>query len=73
MKKLTKYNSNKSIRARIDKHLHRMAMIIADKDTGAKNDYGSKTKVELKKIEKAIKEIDPAFYDVICPYGYLDT
>ena len=73
MKKLTKYKSNKTIKARIDRLLHRMAMIVADKDTGAKNDYGKRTKIELKKIEKSIKEIDLAFYELICPYGYLDT
>jgi len=73
MIKLTKYKSNKSIKERIDRLLHRMAMIVADKDTNAKYDYGSKTKVELKKIEKKIKEIDPAFYDLICPYGYMDS
>ena len=71
--KLTKYKTNKSIKAKIDKLLHRMAIIIADKDTNAKNDFGKRTKFELKKIEKSIKEIDPAFYDLICPYGYLDT
>ena len=73
MRKLTKYYSNKTIKQRIDNLLHKMAMIIADKDTNAKNDFKGKTKFELKKIEKAIKEIDPAFYDLICPYGYLDT
>ena len=71
--KLTKYKTNKSIKAKIDKLLHRMSIIIADKDTNAKNDFGKRTKFELKKIEKSIKEIDPAFYDLICPYGYLDT
>ena len=73
MKKLTKYYSNKQLKQRIDNLLHRMAMIVADKDTGAKNDYGKRTKIELKIIEKKIKELDPAFYDLICPYGYLDT
>ena len=72
-KPLTKYHTNKSIKSRIDKLLHRMAMIVADKDTRGKNDYGKKTKFELRIIEKKIKEIDPAFYDLICPYGYLDT
>jgi phosphoglycerate-specific signal transduction histidine kinase len=72
-KSMTKYYTNKSIKARIDRLLHRMAMIIADKGTNAKNDFGKRTKIELKKIEKSIKEIDPAFYDLICPYGYLDT
>jgi len=73
MKKLTKYYSNKQLKHRIDNLLHRMAVIVADKDTGAKNDYGKRTKIELKIIEKKIKELDPAFYDLICPYGYLDT
>jgi len=73
MKKLTKYYTNKTIKQRIDNLLHKMAIIIADKDTNAKNDFGNRTKFELKKIEKSIKEIDPAFYDLICPYGYLDT
>ena len=50
-----------------------MAIIVADKDTGAKNDFGKRTKIELKVIEKKIKEIDPIFYELICPYGYLDT
>ena len=72
-KSMTKYYTNKSIKAKIDRLLHRMAMIVADKDTGAKNDYGKRTKIELKKIEKSIKEIDLAFYELICPYGYLDT
>tara|TARA_R100001143_G_C3234684_1_gene76338 strand:- start:133 stop:357 length:225 start_codon:yes stop_codon:yes gene_type:complete len=72
-KSMTKYYSNKSIKSKIDKLLHRMAMIVADKDTGAKMDFGSKTKFELKKIEKDIKIIDPLFYQLICPYGYLDT
>ena len=45
-----------------------MAMIIADKDTGAKNDFGKRTKIELRKLEKQIKEIDSRFYDIICPY-----
>ena len=39
-KTLTKYHTNKSIKSRIDKLLHRMAMIVADKDTSGKNDYG---------------------------------
>ena len=73
MKKLTKYYSNKQLKQRIDNLLHRMAMIVADKDTGAKNDYGKRTKIELKIIEKKIKELDTGFYDLICPYGYLDT
>ena len=73
MKKLTKYYSNKQLKQRIDNLLHRMAMIVADKDTGAKNDYGKRTKIELKIIEKKIKELDSGFYDLICPYGYLDT
>ena len=73
MKKLTKYYSNKQLKQRIDNLLHRMAMIVADKDTGAKNDYGKRTKIELKIIEKNIKELDSGFYDLICPYGYLDT
>ena len=68
MKSITKYKTNKSIKARIDKHLHKMAMIIADKDTGAKYDYGKRTKIELRKIEKSIKEIDKDFYNIICPY-----
>ena len=45
-----------------------MAMIVADKDTGAKYDYGKRTKIELRKIEKLIKEIDKDFYNIICPY-----
>ena len=73
MKKITKYYSNKQLKQRIDNLLHRMAMIVADKDTGAKNDYGKRTKIELKIIEKKIKELDSGFYDLICPYGYLDT
>ena len=73
MKKLTKYYSNKQLKQRIDNLLHRMGMIVADKDTGAKNDYGNRTKIELKIIEKKIKELDSGFYDLICPYGYLDT
>tara|TARA_R100001082_G_scaffold18683_1_gene9235 strand:+ start:289 stop:495 length:207 start_codon:yes stop_codon:yes gene_type:complete len=68
MKSITKYKTNKSIRARIDKHLHQMAVIVADKDTGAKYDYGKRTKIELRKIEKLIKEIDKDFYNIICPY-----
>ncbi len=56
MKSITKYKTNKSIKARIDKHLHKMAMIVADKDTGAKYDYGKRTKIELRKIEKSIKK-----------------
>ena len=43
-------------------------MIVADKDTGAKYDYGKRTKIELRKIEKSIKEIDKDFYNIICPY-----
>ena len=73
MKTLSKYKTNKSIKSRIDKLLHRMAMIVADNGTGGKNDYGKKTKYELRIIEKKIKEIDPIFYELICPYGYLDT
>jgi hypothetical protein len=73
MKKLTKYYSNKTIRTKIDRLLHRMAMIVADKGTGARMDYGEKTKIELKKIEKQIKEIDYGFYELICPYGYMDS
>tara|TARA_R100001086_G_C11727541_1_gene228722 strand:+ start:73 stop:294 length:222 start_codon:yes stop_codon:yes gene_type:complete len=73
MKKLTKYYTNKSIKERIDKLLHKMSIIIANKDTESKFDCGKRTKFELRIIEKAIKEIDPAFYDLICPYGYLDT
>lgn len=68
MKELTKYRTNKTIKKRIDKILHKMAMIIADKDTGAKNDFGKRTKIELRKLEKKIKEIDSHFYDMICPY-----
>ena len=68
MKELTKYRTNKTIKIRIDKILHKMAMIIADKDTGAKNDFGKRTKIELRKLEKQIKEIDSRFYDIICPY-----
>tara|TARA_R110001583_G_scaffold51316_4_gene160320 strand:+ start:959 stop:1165 length:207 start_codon:yes stop_codon:yes gene_type:complete len=68
MKELTKYRTNKTIKKRIDKILHKMAMIIADKDTGAKNDFGKRTKIELRKLEKQIKEIDSRFYDIICPY-----
>ena len=68
MKNITKYKTNKSVRAKIDKHLHKMAMIVADKDTGAKYDYGKRTKIELRKIEKLIKEIDKDFYNIICPY-----
>jgi phosphoglycerate-specific signal transduction histidine kinase len=68
MKDLTKYRTNKTIKKRIDKILHKMAMIIADKDTGAKNDFGKRTKIELRKLEKQIKEIDSHFYDMICPY-----
>jgi|TARA_R100000781_G_C4047268_1_gene116175 phosphoglycerate-specific signal transduction histidine kinase len=68
MKDLTKYRTNKTIKKRIDKILHKMAMIIADKDTGAKNDFGKRTKIELRKLEKKIKEIDSHFYDMICPY-----
>jgi len=73
MKKLTKYYTNKTIKQRIDKLLHKMSSIIANKDTNSKLDFGKRTKFELRKIEKSIKEIDPAFYDLICPYGYLDT
>ena len=73
MKKLTKYYTNKTIKQRIDKLLHKMSSIIANKDTESKLDFGKRTKFELRKIEKSIKEIDPAFYDLICPYGYLDT
>ena len=73
MKKLTKYYTNKTIKERIDKLLHKMSSIIANKDTESKLDFGNRTKFELRKIEKSIKEIDPAFYDLICPYGYLDT
>jgi phosphoglycerate-specific signal transduction histidine kinase len=73
MKKLTKYYTNKTIKERIDKLLHKMSSIIANKDTNSKLDFGNRTKFELRKIEKSIKEIDPAFYDLICPYGYLDT
>jgi|TARA_R100000306_G_scaffold35679_1_gene36228 phosphoglycerate-specific signal transduction histidine kinase len=73
MKKLTKYYTNKTIKERIDKLLHKMSSIIANKDTESKLDFGKRTKFELRKIEKSIKEIDPAFYDLICPYGYLDT
>ena len=68
MRSITKYKTNKSVRAKIDKHLHKMAMIVADKDTGAKYDYGKRTKIELRKIEKLIKEIDKDFYNIICPY-----
>ena len=68
MKELTKYRTNKTIKKRIDKILHKMAMIIADKDTGAKNDFGKRTKIELRKLEKQIKEIDSHFYEMICPY-----
>jgi phosphoglycerate-specific signal transduction histidine kinase len=68
MKELSKYKTNKTIKKRIDKILHKMAMIIADKDTGAKNDFGKRTKIELRKLEKQIKEIDSVFYDTICPY-----
>ena len=68
MKELTKYKTNKTIKKRIDKILHKMAMIIADKDTGAKNDFGKRTKIELRKLEKQIKEIDSHFYEMICPY-----
>ena len=68
MKDLTKYRTNKTIKKRIDKILHKMAQIIADKDTGAKNDFGKRTKIELRKLEKKIKEIDSHFYDMICPY-----
>ena len=68
MKDLTKYRTKKTIKKRIDKILHKMAMIIADKDTGAKNDFGKRTKIELRKLEKQIKEIDSHFYDMICPY-----
>ena len=73
MRKLTKYYTNKTIKERIDKLLHKMSSIIANKDTESKLDFGKRTKFELRKIEKSIKEIDPAFYDLICPYGYLDT
>ena len=68
MKELSKYRTNKTIKKRIDKILHKMAQIIADKDTGAKNDFGKRTKIELRKLEKQIKEIDNVFYDIICPY-----
>tara|TARA_R100000329_G_C7450404_1_gene158501 strand:- start:190 stop:396 length:207 start_codon:yes stop_codon:yes gene_type:complete len=68
MKELSKYRTNKTIKKRIDKILHKMAQIIADKDTGAKNDFGKRTKIELRKLEKQIKEIDSVFYDTICPY-----
>ena len=73
MRKLTKYYTNKSIKERIDKLLHKMSIIISNKDTNSRYDCGKKTKSELSIIEKKIKAIDPAFYDLICPYGYLDT
>jgi hypothetical protein len=68
-----KYDTNKQTRFRIDNLLHRMHMIIASQDTNAKLDYGAKTKKEVAIIGLKIKELDPDFYDIICPYGYIDT
>ena len=68
MKKLTpKYNDNKSIRAKIDKLLKQNACNVANSDTGSRNDIGGDDAVEWawKKIQERIKELDPAFYEII--------
>ena len=68
MKKLTpKYNDNKAIRLRIDKLLEQNCSNVANSDTGSQNDIGGDKEVQWawEKIQSKIKELDPAFYEII--------
>lgn len=67
-KKLTpRYNDNKSIRDRIDKLLLQNCSNVANSGTGSRNDIGDDVAVQRAwiDIQLKIKEIDPAFYEII--------
>ena len=60
-----KYNTNKAIRAKIDKILEECSIILANVNTGTPLDVGSREiakKVE-KKLLKQIKDIDEDFFN----------
>jgi len=67
----TKYRTNKTIRAKIDKLLHENAQIWANLGTETPLDVGTRERGERKwkKIAKKIKELDEECYNKLCPYG----
>ena len=67
-KKLTpKYNTNKSIREKIDKLLVLNARNVANSETKSKYDIGDENEVKKAwlEIQSKIKQLDSAFYDII--------
>ena len=67
-KKLTpKYYDNKAIRETIDKLLEQNSSNVANSGTGSKNDIGDDQAVKEAwgRIQGKIKELDPAFYNII--------
>ena len=66
-----RYNTNKSIRAKIDKLLEENAKIWCNLGTGTPLDVGTRKKGEGKwrKIAKQIKQLDEQFFNRVCPYG----
>ena len=68
---LSKYRTNKTIRAKIDKLLEENAQIWANLGTETPLDVGTREKGERKwkKIAKQIKDIDEDSYNRLCPYG----
>ena len=67
----TKYRTNKTIHAKIDRLLHENAQIWSNLGTDTPLDIGTREKGERKwkKLAKQIKELDEEFFNLICPYG----
>jgi len=64
-----RYKTNKLVRQKIDNILHQNA--IAFQELGAENtqeDYYKLKKQEWKNLQR-IKELDYAFYKLVCPYN----
>ena len=59
------YDTNKSVRAKIDKIMEEAVMLYANCNTGSSKDCGSREKAARleKKILKKIKDLDERFYN----------
>ena len=67
----SKYKTNKTIRAKIDKLLHENAQIWSNLGTETALDVGTREGGERKwkNIAKEIKALDPFLFERVCPYG----
>jgi hypothetical protein len=61
-----KYYTNKKVRQKVDKLLHKNSINVSSLGTGSKFDIGEEaTAKEWLEIEKQIQELDPMLYDVV--------